>query len=268
MSRLRFTILGCGSSSGVPRICGDWGNCDPANPRNRRLRCSMLVERITQGAVTRVLIDTSPDLREQMLAAGVGALDAVVFTHSHADHVHGLDDLRQVVFNMRRRLPVWADSDTQEALLSRFGYAFVQPPDSNYQPICELNAIHPGRPFTLTGAGGGIEFRPFRVGHGNIDATGFRIGPLAYLPDVSAIPDPAWAELEGLGCWVLDALRYKPHPTHAHLDLALDWIARAAPASAVLTNMHGDLDHDRVAAETPAHVRPAHDGMVLEFAAE
>jgi len=211
------------------------------------------------------LIDTSPDMREQLLRAEVGTLDAVVYTHSHADHMHGLDDLRQITFNMRRRLPVWADSDTQEALLNRFGYAFVQPPDSNYPPICELRAIH--GLFEITGPGGAIPFQPFRVEHGNIDALGFRIGGLAYLPDVSAIPDPAWAHLDGLDCWVLDALRRTPHPTHAHLALSLEWIARARPAAAVLTNMHLDLDYDTVMAETPDHIRPAHDGLVLDLPA-
>jgi Metal-dependent hydrolases of the beta-lactamase superfamily I len=268
MNRMRFTILGCGSSGGVPRIGNHWGECDPANPKNRRLRCSMLVERVSPAGTTRVLIDTTPDMRQQLLNAGVGELDAVVFTHSHADHVHGIDDLRQIVFNMRTRLPVWADADTEAALLDRFAYAFVQPADSNYKPICELNAIHRERAFEIAGAGGSIRFQPFEVEHGNIDALGFRIGGLAYLPDVSAIPETAWAHLEGLDCWVLDALRRTPHPTHAHLARALEWIERAKPASAILTNMHIDLDHDAVAAETPDHVRPAHDGMVLDFALE
>ena len=261
--RLRYTILGCGSSGGVPRIGGHWGECNPDNPKNRRTRCSMLVERIGAGGVTRVLIDTSPDLREQLLRAEVGELDAVVYTHSHADHVHGLDDLRQIVFNMRRRLPVFADSDTQEALLSRFGYAFVQPPDSNYPPICDLNAIR--GPFAITGAGGPIPFQPIEVSHGNIDALGFRIGALAYIPDVNEIPEASWPHLADLDIFVIDALRRTPHPTHAHLALALEWIARAAPREAVVTNMHIDLDFDDVARETPAHVRPAFDGMALEL---
>ncbi|WP_376874373.1 MBL fold metallo-hydrolase [Albirhodobacter sp. R86504] len=260
---LRFTILGCGSSGGVPRIGGNWGDCDPENPKNRRRRCSMLVERIGASGVTRALIDTSPDMRDQLLTAGIGALDAVVYTHSHADHVHGIDDLRQIAFNTRARLPVWADAETQDALLSRFGYAFVQPPDSNYPPICDLRSIK--GPFEINGAGGTIAFQPFTVEHGNIDALGFRIEGLAYLPDVSAIPEAAWAHLTGLDIWVLDALRRAPHPTHAHLALALEWMERAAPKAGVLTNMHIDLDYDAVAAETPPHIHPAYDGMILEL---
>ena len=261
----RFTILGCGSSGGVPRIGGHWGACDPENPKNRRTRCSMLIERLGPGGVTRVLIDTSPDLREQLLRAGVGTLDAVAYTHAHADHLHGLDDIRQITFNMRARLPVWADPETTEALINRFGYAFVQPRGSDYPPICTLNEID--GPFTVEGAGGVVRLEPFRVQHGSIAALGFRIGGLAYLPDVSAIPEPVWPQLAGLDCWVLDALRYKPHPSHAHLALSLDWIARARPRSAVLTNMHIDIDHATVEAETPAHIRAAYDGMVLELPA-
>ena len=263
MGELRFTILGCGSSGGVPRLGGIWGDCDPENPRNHRRRCSMLIERETAEGVTRVLVDTSPDLRSQLLDAGVGTLDAVVYTHSHADHVHGIDDLRMIVFNMRRRLPVWADGPTQEALYSRFGYAFVQPEGSPYPPILELQPIDGA--FTIGGAGGEIRLTPFHVGHGTIDALGLRVGDLVYMPDVVEIYDEAWPHLANLDCWILDALRRTPHPTHAHLDLALEWIARAAPRRAVLTNMHVDLDHDTLAAETPEHITPAHDGMVIRY---
>jgi phosphoribosyl 1,2-cyclic phosphate phosphodiesterase len=261
----RFTILGCGSSGGVPRLGNHWGDCDPENPLNRRRRCSMLVERLGAGGTTRVLIDTTPDMRDQLLDAGVGTLDAVVYTHAHADHVHGIDDLRQIVYNMRRRLPVWADGPTTDALLSRFGYAFVQPPGSPYPPILDLNAIR--GPFEVTGAGGTIPFTPFEVDHGSMDALGFRIGGLAYLPDVVTIPESAWPVLEDLDVWVLDALRRTPHPTHAHLALSLEWIARARPRRAVLTNMHIDLDYAAVAAETPEHIVPAHDGLVIELPA-
>jgi phosphoribosyl 1,2-cyclic phosphate phosphodiesterase len=263
MAELRFIILGCGSSGGVPRLGGHWGECDPTNPRNTRRRCSLLIERESERGITRVLIDSSPDLRAQLLDAGIGALDAVVYTHSHADHVHGIDDLRMIVFNMRKRLPVWADGDTQNALYSRFGYAFVQPADSPYPPILDMHTID--GPFEIEGAGGAIALTPFQVNHGSIDSLGFRVGDLAYLPDVASIPEDVWPVLSGLDCWILDALRRTPHPTHAHLALSLEWIARAAPRRAVLTNMHIDLDYQTLAEETPAHVTPAYDGMILRY---
>jgi phosphoribosyl 1,2-cyclic phosphate phosphodiesterase len=265
MDRLRFTILGCGSSGGVPRLGGDWGACDPANPKNRRRRCSLLVERIGPGGTTRVLVDTSPDMREQLLDAGVGTLDAVAYTHAHADHVHGIDDLRQIVFNLRGRLAVWADAPTQEALLGRFGYAFVQPAGSPYPPILDLFTID--GPFTVAGAGGPLRLIPFEADHGPSRALGFRIGGLAYLPDAVGIPEAAWPVLEGLDAFVVDALRRRPHPTHAHLDMTLGWIARARPARAVLTNMHVDLDHATLLAELPAGIEPAHDGLVIDLPA-
>lgn len=259
---LRFTILGCGSSGGVPRLGGDWGDCDPKNPKNRRRRCSMLVEQTGPGGVTRVLIDTSPDMREQLLEAGVGVLDGVVYTHSHADHTHGLDDLRQIVFNMKDRLPVWADGPTEAALISRFGYAFVQPQGSPYPPILELRSI-PHGPFDVPGPGGPIRFTPFTADHGSIEALGFVVGGLAYLPDAVAIPEESWPHLMGLQVFVVDALRRKPHPTHAHLSLTLEWIARAAPARAVITNMHLDMDYETLVHELPQGVEPAFDGLVI-----
>lgn len=263
MARLTFTVLGSGSSGGVPRLGGNWGDCDPANPKNRRRRCSLLITRETAEGTTRILIDTSPDMREQLLDAGVGALDGVVYTHSHADHMHGIDDLRQVVFNQRQRLPVWADGPTQEALLSRFGYAFVQPQGSPYPPILDLHTID--GPVTVTGAGGPVTLTPFRADHGSMDALGFRIGPLAYLPDAVDIPPESWPLLHGLDCWIVDALRRKPHPTHAHLDLTLSWIARARPARAVITNMHIDLDYETLRNELPPHITPAYDGMTVTY---
>jgi Metal-dependent hydrolases of the beta-lactamase superfamily I len=225
----------------------------------------MLVTREGPEGTTRVLIDTTPDLRTQLLAAGIGTLDAVVYTHSHADHVHGIDDLRQIVFNTRTRLPVWADGPTQEALLSRFGYAFVQPEGSAYPPILTMRTID--GPFTVSGAGGAIGLVPLRLSHGTIDALGFRIGGLAYMPDLDDIYPESLPLLGGLDILVIDALRRAPHPTHLSLADALAWIERLAPARAVLTNMHLDLDYATVAAETPAHVMPAHDGMTLHLPA-
>ena len=263
MAQLRFTILGCGSSGGVPRLGENWGECDPAEPRNRRRRCSMLVERRGEGGSTLVLIDTSPDMRQQLLDAGVGRLDAVLWTHSHADHTNGIDDLRQIVFNTRKRLAVWADAETQAALRERFSYVFEQPEGSPYPPILDMHTI--AGDVTVEGAGGPITFQPMRVRHGHIDALGFRVGPLAYLPDAVEIPEESWGVLEGLDTWVVDALRRKPHPTHAHLAMTLKWIERAAPRRAVLTNMHNDLDYATLAGEVPGNVVPAHDGMVLVF---
>ena len=262
-ARLRFHILGCGSSGGVPRIGGHWGECDPVNPKNRRRRCSMLVERETDQGVTRVLIDTSPDMRDQLIDAGVGALDGVIYTHSHADHVHGVDDLRMVVFNMRERVNVWADQTTCDALLDRFGYVFIQPEGSSYPPILNLNLLN--GPVRITGLGGEITFTPFEVGHGRIDALGFRIKDLVYLPDVSAMNNAAWDVLSGANCWVLDALRREPHPTHSHLEQSLEWIEKSGVPNAVLTNMHIDLDYETVLAETPDHITPAYDGMIIEY---
>ncbi len=263
MGELRFTILGCGSSGGVPRLGGHWGDCDPSNPKNTRRRCSLLVERETEAGTTTVLIDTSPDLRAQLLDAGIGRLDAVLYTHAHADHVHGLDDLRMIVFNMRAKLRVYADGPTQNDLISRFGYAFVQPKGSDYPPILTLHAIDGD--VTIEGKGGPITFRPFKVTHGNIDALGFRVADVAYLPDVSAIPETVWPTLQDLDIWILDALRRAPHPSHSHLANSLEWIVRAKPRQAVLTNMHIDLDYATIDAETPANVTPAYDGLTLRY---
>lgn len=259
---IRATILGCGSSGGVPRLGGRWGACDPTNPKNRRRRCSLLVERNGPQGTTRVLIDTGPDMVPQLLDADVGTLDAVIYTHAHADHVHGIDDIRQLVHNSRRRMPVWAAQPTAQALLDRFSYVFLTPEGSNYPPICELNRIE--GPVTIDGAGGAIVFHPFRVTHGEIDALGFRIGGLVYLPDVSDIPDAAWPLIEGAQIFVCDALRLDPHPSHAHLARTLEWLARSGVPRGIVTNMHIDLDHDAVMAMTPDHVIPAHDGMVLD----
>ena len=265
--RLRFTILGCGSSGGVPRIGPhgpNWGACDPENPRNRRRRCALLVQRLGEEGRTSVLIDAGADIREQLIGAGCGHLDAVVFSHDHADHIHGIDDMRMVAFNRGARLPAWADGPTGDTLMRRFGYIFETPEGSHYPPIMDLVRIE--GPIRVDGAGGPVELMPFEVVHGGIMALGFRIGDVAYVPDVSAMTGAAWDACSGLDCWILDALREKPHVSHANVETALEWIGRARPRRAILTNMHVDLDHAALDAATPEHVTPAHDGLTLDYA--
>ena len=186
---MRFTLLGTGSSGGVPRIGPVWGACDPTNPKNRRRRCALLIDRYSRGSRTRVLVDTPTDLREQLLDAGVETLDAVLFTHDHADHTHGIDDLRGVFFNMRRRVPVWAEPSTLEGLESRFGYCFAQQPGSIYPSILQAHAIHPPQPIDVEGAGGLIEAIPIMQEHGSGPSLGFRFGNVAYSPDISGVPE-------------------------------------------------------------------------------
>jgi phosphoribosyl 1,2-cyclic phosphate phosphodiesterase len=263
---LRITVLGCGSSGGVPRIGLDgpnWGDCDPNEPRNRRRRCALLIQRIGAAGTTSVLMDAGPDVRDQLIRAKTGRLDAVILTHDHADHVHGIDDLRMVVINMRQRLPCWMNAATERTMMTRFGYVFETPPGSSYPPIMEKRAID--GPVTIDGPGGPVTCTPFDVTHGEIDALGFRIGPLVYTPDISAMTDGAWAALAGAECWVVDALRRAPHPSHANLETALAWIEKAAPPLAYLTNLHVDLDYATLEAETPDHVHPAYDGLVLDY---
>lgn len=260
-----FTILGSGSSGGVPRGDGDWGACDPAEPRNRRRRCSLLIQRHGAGeAPTTVLIDTSPDLREQMLSARVRHVDAVLYTHDHADQAHGVDDLRVFAMRARRRIPCWMDAATRATMETRFHYIFA--PVEGYPAICDLNDLPPlGTPFVIDGPGGAVEVATFDQLHGPIHSVGYRIGPVAYSPDVSHLDEGALAEVARADTWIVDALRWTPHPTHAHVDRTLDWIARAGVRRAVLTNLHIDLDYAALKAAVPNNVDIAFDGMTLEF---
>lgn len=260
-----LTILGCGSSGGVPRIGNNWGLCDPANPRNRRRRCSILLSRKSDAGETRVLTDTSPDLREQMLSSGTDALDAVLFTHEHADHTHGIDELRAFYLRQRHRIPIWADEMTANLLVSRFGYCFVAAPGSDYPPVLNLNRITAGEKVEISGKGGEIAALPFVVDHGNIKALGFRFGDVAYTPDVNGIPDASLEALDHLDLWVVDALRPVPHPSHFSLPETLAWIERLKPKRAVLTNMHIDMDFVTLKRELPPYIEPAYDGMILPF---
>lgn len=260
---LRFTILGCGSSGGVPRPGSGWGECDPLNPLNRRRRCSLLIEKIGARGRTSVLVDTGPDLREQLLSADVRHLDAVVLTHEHADHIHGIDDLRPLVLHMRRAIDIHVDAVTHKVVRRRFRYIFEQDEGSSYPPIAIAHELAPGRDLIIPGEGGELVLLPFLVQHGDIQALALKADGVVYMPDVSAIPPEAEPLVEGLDCWIIDALRPRPHPTHFSLAQALEWIERARPRHAVLTNLHTDLDHAKLAAQLPAHVRPAHDGLTV-----
>jgi phosphoribosyl 1,2-cyclic phosphate phosphodiesterase len=259
------TVLGCGSSAGVPRVAGGWGACDPNEPKNRRLRCSLLVERAGPDGRTIVLVDTSPDLRAQLLAADVQWLDGVLLTHDHADHVHGIDDLRPIVIHNRRRVGVYMAPDTADRVTSRFGYCFNAPEGSSYPPILDAHAIRPPAPVVIPGAGGDIIAQPVEQLHGETLSLGFRFGGLAYSCDVSGIPEESERYLQDLDVWILDALRYTPHPSHFTLDEALEWIARVKPRRAILTNMHIDLDYATLRRKLPPGVEPAYDGMQIAF---
>lgn len=266
---LRARILGCGSSGGVPRIDGDWGDCDPAEPKNHRLRCSLLleaansIEDLVSGQVTRVLIDTSPDLRAQLLAARVANLDAVVFTHAHADQAHGIDDVRAIVYRRGARLPAYMSPATRRELTQRFDYIFQTPEGSSYPPLMNGFDAPAGDAVTIAGPGGDLTLSLFDVEHGPAPCSGVRAGGFAYTPDVSGLDAAAFEALSGCSVWIVDALRDKPHPSHAHLALSLDWLETVRPELGVLTNLHIDLDYQALRARLPADVRPAFDGMEI-----
>ncbi|MDQ8730046.1 MBL fold metallo-hydrolase [Bradyrhizobium sp. LHD-71] len=258
------TILGCGSSAGVPRPALGWGACDPSNPKNRRRRCSILIERKSSSGITRVLIDTSPDLREQLIDASVDSLDAVFLTHEHADQLHGMDDLRSVVMHMRARIPVYMSQAAARDVLSRFGYCFTQPPGSDYPPILEHRSVEAGETRTIEGKGGALTLEPFLVDHGNIPALGYRFAGAAYSPDMNDIPRESLGRLKDLDVWIIDGLRYAPHPSHTNVEQALSWVELMKPRRAVITNMHSDLDYEVLRKKLPNGVVPAFDGMRIE----
>ncbi len=262
---LRFTILGCGSSTGVPQIDGKWGQCDPANAKNRRRRCALLVERYSGDRRTAVMVDTGPDLREQILDVGVDWLDGVLYTHDHADHTHGIDDLRILCYRNRKLIDIYCTDETRNILLKRFDYCFRTPEGSSYPPILKAHTIRAGQELRIEGAGGTIAVTPFLQHHGGIDTLGFRFGNLAYSSDAHDLPDETLPLLEGLDVWIVDALRYSKHPSHFSVEEALGWIDRLRPARAILTHMHIDLDYETLRRELPRGVEPAYDGMKFEL---
>jgi len=258
---LTFTILGCGSSMGVPRVALGWGKCDPNNPKNRRRRCALLVERSGAQGRTRVLIDCTPDLREQLLEAQIDWLDGVLITHEHADHTHGIDDLRPLFVHKRQRVDVYLDEPTSRAMHARFGYCFMTPPGSEYPPILSEHRIEPGQPVTINGQGGPIEVLPILQNHGDIPSLGFRIGKVAYSADIKNLPQQSISLMAGLEVWIVDALRKAPHPSHFNLEEALHWIGRIKPKRAILTNLHTDMDYAELCATLLPDIEPAFDSM-------
>lgn len=257
---MRVTILGCGGSSGTPSVDFGWGRCDPDNPRNRRSRPSILVE----AGATRVLVDTSPDLREQLLRVGARRLDAVLFTHSHADHLHGIDDLRPVNRALGTPLDIFANTETLGAIGSRFGYVLEPWPAGStafYRPALVPHCIDHGERFAV----GDVPIVVFRQDHGYCDTLGFRFGPIAYSSDAVALPEDAFDLLDGVEAWIIGTLLDEPHPTHADVDKALTWLARVGAKRGILTHLSGRLDYATLAARLPEGVEPAYDGMVIEI---
>jgi len=261
---MKVTMLGSGGSGGVPLptpVAADgWGRCDPANPRNRRRRVSVLVE--TAGRS--VLIDPSPDLREQVLAHGLPHLDAVLFTHAHADHCHGIDDLRSLVYARKHALPAYMTAETRRQLTTKFDYIFTSSHTLQrlYPALMDDRVIADNGPFEAAG----VAARAFRQNHGNIDSTGFRIGRFAYSTDVVELDEAAFEALRGVDLWIVDCLRFEPHPTHAHFDRTMEWINRVRPRHAILTHMNQTMDYETVRARCPTGVEPGYDGLVVEIA--
>ncbi len=259
---LEVTILGCGSSGGVPRADGEWGTCDPANPKNMRSRCSLLVRKLGEGAEaeTTVIVDTSPDLRLQTAQAGAKRLDAILLTHDHADQVHGIDDVRAFFIRQRSKIACHMDRVTDASMMRRFGYIFE--PEGGYPAICERRGLPAhGVRWQVDGPSGAIPVVTFDQDHGGVRSVGYRFGDVAYSSDVVDLDEAAFAALVGLDVWIVDALRYRPHPTHAHVELTLEWIARLKPRRAILTNLHIDLDFETLTAELPPGVEVAFDGL-------
>ena len=261
----KLTFLGTGASGGVPRIGHHWGAADRSNPKNRRRRCAVIVQRTGPKGTTTVLVDTPPDLRDQCLERDVVHVDGVLYTHDHADHTHGIDDLRAFAINERRRIDVYMDDLTWDSLLVRFRYCFEQKSNSAYLPILVRHRIAAGEPVTIDGNGGPITALPILQDHGEMPSLGFRFGKLVYSPDIVGIPDQSAGAFAGLDMWIVDALRPMPHPSHWSVKQALAQIERFQPKSALLTHMHVDLDYDELCRRLPPHVRPAYDGLAVEF---
>ncbi|WP_052045816.1 MBL fold metallo-hydrolase [Candidatus Paracaedibacter symbiosus] len=255
---MRIIILGCGSSGGVPLITGEWGNCDPNNPRNRRRRASILLE--IQGKI--ILIDAGPDMREQLLDTGITNIDAVIFTHAHSDHLRGIDDLRQFAIRNKHPIPLYGDEHTLKSIKINYPYALCQV-DEFYPSFVTVHPFSEGKIVVA-----GIEMCAFPQHHGNMVSWGFRVGDFAYSTDFHHIPDKSLSQLRRLKCWVVDCLRFKPHPTHSFFAQTVELIQKLQPEQAILTHMNQDFDYDEAVKHLPPGIQPGIDGMIVEFSGE
>jgi len=265
---LTVTLMGTGSSGGVPRVGNQWGSCDASEPRNRRRRCALLVEQNQQhadsNATTTLVVDTGADFREQILAANVKSLDGVILTHSHADHIFGLDDLRQMALLLKRPIDVWMDESTRPQVMAAFGYCFHQAEGSSYPLFCKEHLLTHHNVTDIDGPGGRIAINTLVAEHGDIHALGIKIHDTVYLPDVKRITDKhSLALLSGVRILIVDALRYKAHPSHMNLDECLAFIESVGPERAILTNMHTDMDYRTLQASLPTGVEPGYDGLTV-----
>jgi phosphoribosyl 1,2-cyclic phosphate phosphodiesterase len=257
---MKVTILGCGGSGGVPLLGNHWGACDPNNPRNRRRRVSVLVQ---QGDIN-IIIDTSPDFRAQMLDAGIKHLNAILYTHDHADHTQGIDDVRFLKSKQHNKdgmVPAHASENTLRSLTRRFDYVFAQSRSGSgqlYKPF--LKAMPLAGPFTVAG----LPVTPYDQDHGFGEVTtGFRIGNMAYSTDCVGLPEASLDVLQGLDLFIVDCLRFEPHQTHAHFDMALDWAKRLKPKHTILTHMNHMVDFATIKARCPEGVEPGYDGLAV-----
>lgn len=273
--KLRAIILGCGSSGGVPRIGGTdgqgaWGACDPTNPKNIRSRCSAVIQRAHPDGsfdqnCTTLLIDCAPEMRLQLIRAGIGHVDAVAITHNHADQTHGIDDLRAIAINRMQRVKVLVSEATSPELRNRFRYLFEQKEGSAYPPVLEWIDLPPdGETVQIEGGSGPLPLMPFLQRHGQVDSHGFRCGPIAYSADLNDLDEASWPMIDGIKLWIIDALQYIPHGSHLHLEKSLEFLERAGCESGILTNLHVVMDYAIVGEETPAHIVPAYDNLIIE----